>query len=112
AGLHAFRQLSTVCEGLTGNYARGGRGQAKKVVLRQCRPRVPVELKPKLLLNGLGVLSHPGSESFARQQISIQTNRNAGGENLDSARIPEGLDHGKLLKGFSSAELGPIENFR
>src|ERR1700732_407421 len=82
AGLHPFGQLSTVGGGPAGNHPRGGRGQSKKVVLRQCGSRVPFELKRKLSLNCLGVLSHPWSESLARQQISVQTNWNAGGENL------------------------------
>ncbi len=94
-----------------GNHARGRRGQSEKAVLRKRCPRLPVELEPKLFLNCLGVLSHPGSESLVRQQTSIQANRKACGENLDSSPVPEGLYHGKLLKSVTSAELGPIQNF-
>src|SRR5713226_1832187 len=109
ADLYALCQLSTADGGVTGNHARGRRGQSEKAVLRQCCPRLPVELK--LSLYCFGVFPHPGSESLARQRTSIQANRKACGENLNSSPVPEGLYHGKLLKSVTSAELGPIQNF-
>jgi predicted TIM-barrel fold metal-dependent hydrolase len=51
--------------------------------VRVC-PGIPLELKPNLHLDCLGVLPHSGSELLARPHTSVQTNRKTRGENLDS----------------------------
>ena len=98
-------------EALQRTHARSWRDEPEKAVLRQCRPRIPAKLKPKLPLNSRSVLSYSRGKSRAGQKTSVQANRKSCGQDLDPSSVGESLHHGKFLESLARAKLGPIQNF-
>jgi hypothetical protein len=59
------------------------------------------------------VLPNSGSESLARQQISVKTNWKAGGENLDTALTLESLENWFFIANiYRRSSIEMLQSFR